>query len=669
MWEIILFGLAVLFPLLFILLLCLLWRRRERRQQAAENYRRYADQSNIPLISKYSEPPSPTRLFETSTGLVPGTYAAASVHGATAENPSSQQQHSDLQMNSGAFLGRYDFDSSVDSATGAVIAGAAAAYATLAGNTSGSDDSSIDFSTRRTPDDFVSQPPIQLSNSFITTYDSTMTSSPAQRDNLYSVGTGALKPSADLNYSIGKSNLSDSTASVTVAIESEKVERKDDLNMGLIAAGTAVAAGAAVIAAETAPKKTRKFKAQFAKKKYSVEPSEVAAELGPQFFEPGTTSAVSNVVANSTYLPTVTETVTTTTTTTQQGFETKTVVQLKPSYIGTTDSLSTIEVPGQTIAVQKTGVALDRARRFLYACQSSYGGKFDIRTFEIMALFAKPQFEITVMFEFLLEFALTGQEITAAVISESFYVSVSTISLAGSLFNILLQKANLELPARRQLHLLIALVGANETAVISIFTDLLSCLVEIESVPIFLGALYPLSPAPSLPDSHIISVMELFLVRRVSLTSETARFDLTSFVAHVRRDNRRMSPPFHISSVLKSIAQSVDPVYTPSAFRATLHACGVDCSSLAVFNGYLVTLCGSVDDAAAVLALFARAVRLVGVSLFLRAIGEEQQSVEVRAVKDESFEEFWERIPSTVDSQSKTRGNAALLKGVRFKDN
>ncbi|KAJ3340399.1 hypothetical protein HDU83_007099 [Entophlyctis luteolus] len=654
MWEIILFALAVLFPLLFILLLCLLWRRRQRRQAATENYRRYAEQSHTPLISKYSEPPSSTLLFETSTGLVPGTYAAPTVAGAPGESsPSSQEQLHNLQTNSGEFRARYDFDSIVDSATGAAIAGAAAAYATLAGNSSGSDSGSLALSTRRTPDGYVSYSPIKLNDGFIATYDSTTpntTSAPAKPGNLYSIGTGGFKPSSDINYSPVSSNLVDSTASVNVAIESDRVQRKDDLAIDLIAAGAAVTAGAAVVAAETAPKKTRKFKAQFAKKRYSVEPSEIAADLGPQFFEAGTAAAVSanSAAATSTYLPTITETVTTTTTTTQQGFETKTVVQLQPSYISRTDSLSTIGTPTQTLVAQKTSVALDRARRFLYACQSSYGGKFDIRTFEIMALFARPQFEITVMFEFLLEFALTGQDLTAAVISDSFY------------------KANLELPARRQLHLLIALVGANESAVIRIFSDLLACLVEIQSVPIFLGALYPLSPAPSLPDSHILTVMEIFLVRRVSLISETARFDLTSFVAHVRRDNRQMSPPFHISAVLKSIAQSIDPVYTPSSFRATLHACGVDSTSLAVFNRYLVTLCGSVDDATAVLALFARAVRLVGAAMFLRAIGEEQTSADVRSADTALFEEFWERFPSTVDAQNKTPGNAALVRGVRF---
>ncbi|KAJ3204321.1 hypothetical protein HDU82_005920 [Entophlyctis luteolus] len=556
------------------------------------------------------------QLFETSTGLVPGTYPAAPARKPPSESSRKQEQQPNLQGSSGADVRSYVLDTSVESVTGAVIAGAAATYATSAGNTSDSDDTSFDLSTRRTPDGYVSEPNIKLSNGFIATYDSVISNaakSPAKPDVYYSIRTGALKQQST-NFSSPSSGngLVNSAASEYVAIE-----RKDGLNVGLVAgaAVTAVGAGLSVLMRtqsdlpNPAPAKMRNFRAQFAKKKYSVEPSEVAAELGPQFFE-GARVTANNAVATSVYLPTVTETVTTTTTTNEQGTETKTVVHLKPSYVAKTGSLSAIEASTQAIAVQKANFALDRARRFLYACQTSYGGKFDIRTFEIMSLFARPQFEVSAMFEFLLEFALTGEELTAGVISDSFY------------------KASLELPARKQLHLLIALVGANESAVIKIFTDLLACLTEIQSVPVFLGALYPLSPVPSVPDSHIITVMELFLVRRVSLISDTARFDLTNFTAHVRRENRQMSPPFHISVVLKSIAQSIDPVFTPSAFRATLHACGVNSSSLAVFNGYLVTLCGSLDDATGVLALFARAVRLVGPSMFLRAMGESQQSVE-----------------------------------------
>ncbi|KAJ3341795.1 hypothetical protein HDU83_006474 [Entophlyctis luteolus] len=431
LWEMILFALAVLFPLLFILLLCLLWRSRQRRQTTAGNYRRHADQSNIPLISKYFEPPSSMQLFETSTGLVPGTYPAAPARKPPSESSRKQEQQPNLQGSSGADMRSYVLDTSVESVTGAVIAGAAATYATSAGNTSDSDDTSFDLSTRRTPDGYVSEPNIKLSNGFIATYDSVISNaakSPAKPDVYYSIRTGALKQqSTNFSSQSSGNGLVNSAASEYVAIE-----RKDGLNVGLAAgaAVTAVGAGLSVLMRtqsdlqNPAPAKMRNFRAQFAKKKYSVEPSEVAAELGPQFFE-GARVTANNAVATSVYLPTVTETVTTTTTTNEQGTETKTVVHLKPSYVAKTGSLSAIEASTQAIAVQKANFALDRARRFLYACQTSYGGKFDIRTFEIMSLFARPQFEVSVMFEFLLEFALTGEELTAGVISDSFYVSAA----------------------------------------------------------------------------------------------------------------------------------------------------------------------------------------------------------------------------------------------------
>ncbi|KAJ3110694.1 hypothetical protein HK100_002954, partial [Physocladia obscura] len=308
---------------------------------------------------------------------------------------------------------------------------------------------------------------------------------------------------------------------------------------------------------------------------------------------------------------------------------------------------------------------VERVQTFLRSCESVYAGKFDIRTFEILAMIECPNFEISLMLGYLLKVGQRREAADAAALSEAFH------------------RGRLDCSVERQLELLIILFGENEHAVPNICCALVECLVAVGSVSAFLGAVYPTSPPPnaiSLPE--IQRVLQIFMTR-VSQISATSRLALARLAARVRHDNPRASTPFAATRILAHVARNTDAVYTKQAFRLDLYNCGaVDVQQrVQVFNEYLEVLCGSLDDAPAVLALFARIVKLVGGDLFVRAIVASPSVANLdidsggsagvrraasgsgRVSPADSFEDRWERFPTAAAVGERLRNgvNVALL--------
>ncbi|KAJ3137027.1 hypothetical protein HK100_000992, partial [Physocladia obscura] len=311
-----------------------------------------------------------------------------------------------------------------------------------------------------------------------------------------------------------------------------------------------------------------------------------------------------------------------------------------------------MEPSSSSFTVRSQENVVECIKSFLRSCESIYGGKFDIRTFEILAIVECPNFEISLMLGYLLKVGQRREAANATALSEAFH------------------RGRLDCSVERQLELLITLFGQNEYAVPNICRALVECLATVGSVSAFLGAIYPSSTPPNVSLPDVQRVLQIFMTR-VSQISATSRLALAKLAARVRHDNPRASTPFAATRILAHVARNTDAAYTKQTFRVDLYNCGgIDVQQrVQVFNEYLEVLCGSLDDAPAVLALFARIVKLVGADLFVRAIiavplvansdsdsGSSGSNVGVRRAVStsgrvspaDSFEEHWERFPTTV---------------------
>ncbi|KAJ3025840.1 UNVERIFIED_CONTAM: hypothetical protein HDU68_006591 [Siphonaria sp. JEL0065] len=507
--------------------------------------------------------------------------------------------------------------------------------------------------------------------------------------------------------------LSDAKIVNTNIAGSARVEKSDESGVGISAIVAAAATAAASLAASTAetskvattttiseetvvkhkPKGHRQYKAEYIRPA-STTPSPPPPPVTPPPFVSSSLSSsqqvveTKNITVSSSQQPPpppptgpppsssrrATETVTTTTKTiTQTGGPSinrnALVEEVETAYVGrgvtrtagrlsssSTETTNTSISNGYTYATKTNETILERVRRFLISTKSTHGGKFDARTFEILALVARPGFEISLLLQDILEVGKRGEAVDAMAISEAFY------------------QGRLDVSAEKQLELLIALAGTNEAAILNVFEELKSCLVEVGSVAVFLGALHPLCKEPEVRLDQVQTVVQVFM-QKVGRVSTTSRFALSKFTRRVREQNRTLESTFGIEMVLPAVFQNSEAQYTKPAFRLDLHNVGVDVSSIVAYHDYLTLLCGSVEDAGAILQLFSRTVKLLGPVLFLKAVkdaasptgfsGTPRGIVRSNSPAD-SFEEYWERFPSRIDEyQSGASSAETLLKTSR----